>query len=338
MNSNRIIIHAGFHKTGTSSIQATLGRNRQKLIKSNIHYPGFSKTKPINNHSIPLYSLFTEKPAQWGFNIKNKITSKDDIENTHNSYIEGLAYNLLDFKGGTVVFSGENIAMLKEDELQNFKSFILNTVDQSAQVEVYFYVRDYLNYTVSASQQRIKGGATLKEVYSKPPICLYRNVITKFHSVFGSKNIFINSFEEAIKHEYGIVGHFLCLLDNHMDCSTYDIVRKNDSFSAEAIMLLSSLNESIPLIINGKLNENRNPQIINEFGKIQGNKFDLPSKIKKEVIELVKEDNDWMKESYSIDYLNQSDSKSFYESSQYFDNKSQIEIAKLINELFNKCQ
>ena len=47
----RIILHAGFHKTGTSSIQATLRENRVALKKTRGTAPALAHARPHQRHT-----------------------------------------------------------------------------------------------------------------------------------------------------------------------------------------------------------------------------------------------------------------------------------------------
>ena len=65
-----LILHVGFHKTATSSFQATCVKNRELLADQGIYYPSFSLVnKVINNHSAPIASLFTKDPSSLRVNV-----------------------------------------------------------------------------------------------------------------------------------------------------------------------------------------------------------------------------------------------------------------------------
>ena len=47
-SAQRLFIHIGTDKTGTTSIQNFLHRNYKQLLKNNIHYPVFKRPDEIN--------------------------------------------------------------------------------------------------------------------------------------------------------------------------------------------------------------------------------------------------------------------------------------------------
>jgi hypothetical protein len=59
----KIFVHIGVHKTGSTSIQQMLGRNREILIKHGFLYPVFkARSANIFNHSVPFVSMFKKNP------------------------------------------------------------------------------------------------------------------------------------------------------------------------------------------------------------------------------------------------------------------------------------
>jgi len=77
-------LHLGLHKTASSSFQQTCASNRKLLAKQGLHYPLFAcehshpKRLKINNHSVPLRSLYDQKPQNYHINKRWKITRLKD--------------------------------------------------------------------------------------------------------------------------------------------------------------------------------------------------------------------------------------------------------------------
>ena len=68
----RFILHVGFHKTATSSIQQTLALNLDQLAEQGYRYPIFEYNGlKITNHSIPFYSTYCKEPQKYNMNIMN---------------------------------------------------------------------------------------------------------------------------------------------------------------------------------------------------------------------------------------------------------------------------
>ena len=71
----KLFLHMGMNKTSTSSIQNTLGMNRDKLDEQGVYYPNFisESGKPYFNQSFPVKNIFMDNPENYYFNIKKKI-------------------------------------------------------------------------------------------------------------------------------------------------------------------------------------------------------------------------------------------------------------------------
>ena len=82
-------LHVGLHKTASSSFQQTCAASIKHLSQEHLHYPIFScpTAKParlkINNHSVPLRSLYDHNPSEYHINRRWKIK---DIEQTNRLY------------------------------------------------------------------------------------------------------------------------------------------------------------------------------------------------------------------------------------------------------------
>ncbi len=62
----RIYLHIGLHKTGTSSLQSFLFEHRESLLRDlGVLYPSLNR-----NLSQPLFSLFSEQPQRYAQNIQ----------------------------------------------------------------------------------------------------------------------------------------------------------------------------------------------------------------------------------------------------------------------------
>ena len=83
-------LHVGLHKTGSTSFQVTCDRNIDLLKSFDITYPIFTcaaaNKNSIKKHSIPIYSLFCEKPQSYLVNVKWNV--RDKIEQVNKYYLK----------------------------------------------------------------------------------------------------------------------------------------------------------------------------------------------------------------------------------------------------------
>ena len=115
--SKPIYLHLGLHKTATTSFQATCAKNRDELLRQGFHYPlficGESAIAPFDNHSIPLFSLFSSYPERYPVNIRLGI---NNLEETHQLYREQLQAALS--SEHDLILSAEDISSLEIFEIR----------------------------------------------------------------------------------------------------------------------------------------------------------------------------------------------------------------------------
>ncbi|WP_033017466.1 hypothetical protein [Pseudoalteromonas sp. BSi20652] len=148
----KLLLHVGFHKTATSSIQKTLAKNNALLASLGYIYPSFDyKSKKVINHSIPIYSIFCESPASYHINIRNGDLVR--VEELNKDYM--LQFTSILETNKNVIISGEDISTLSLQALIELKNLISS---YGFELEVYCSVRKAYSFTCSELQERIKNG------------------------------------------------------------------------------------------------------------------------------------------------------------------------------------
>lgn len=117
----KLIIHAGIHRTGSSSLQNYFAENRASLLKQGIFYPGESK-----NHQ------------QLAWAIKRGEAGSENVL----SMISG-------FEGGSIVLSAEDFCIHKDLSW-------LSEVASRISTKAYFYLRRQDHWLMSWYNQHIK--------------------------------------------------------------------------------------------------------------------------------------------------------------------------------------
>ena len=239
----KLFLHTGLHKTASSSFQLSCADNHATLQKQGIlyplfHCPGTSHSK-INNHSIPLFSLYTTQPEAYPVNVHWGI---DDTAPVNQSYSQQLqqAFN----QEEDLLLSGEDIASLEADELSN----CLNDLRSSGRELVAFAcVRSPYAFHCSQVQQQVKDGVAMNPV----GLCPQRHRLSKLKEVFGESLHWI-PFAEACRHPQGPVGTFLEFCG--IDPTTITIHNSNEGRSAELVRIQNLLNHHQPRIRDNSLN------------------------------------------------------------------------------------
>jgi hypothetical protein len=302
---DEVILHVGLHKTGTSSIQETLfsEKNNKLLEKKNYLYP----KSWDSNHSIPIYSAFCDDPESYYENSR-KGYSIAEIKTINERYLEGLETELAEREQSKLIISGEDISLLSVVNLNAFKTYLMSLSANDITIKVMIYIRNPVPWSISAIQEKIKGGQTYQSAFQYMLTNvenIFRETIDKFVQVFGKENINVYPFEEAVAHKYGLIGYFLAALGfNDSEINEFNAIRANESISLIAVDILSFINDKVPIIKDGKLNDKRTDGDIISLLNIRGPKFDIPFSDKKKLFESSQEDIKWLKDHYGIDYSN----------------------------------
>jgi len=182
------------------------------------------------------------------------------------------------------------------------------TQKQSISFRVILYIRNPKDHVSSRIQNIIRWGSDFQSAYQKVSDHLdhyYREKIEALQDTFGKNNIEVFQFEEAKKNKYGVAGHFLNLLDfTEKELSEFKYFRVNNRISKKAAEIISFINKKQPLIKNQKLSSGRFKEDTMPLFGLKGEKFDLTSEQKKNILTNALPDILWLKENLQIDYLN----------------------------------
>ncbi len=288
----QVIIHAGFNKTATSSIQETCANNQDKLEKLGFYYPLFKLgDRVISNHSAPFYSLFTSKKAKsfphyrWGV---------DTIE-ANQKYEEQLNH-IFQQNHEKILISGEGISNLTRLELDRMRKKIQS---YNYDVRVIIFVRSPGSQIHSEVQQKVKSGHSIEKFsFSKKSI-----IIDKIESVFPEAEFF--SFRNACQHKDGPVGYFFERI-GVAKSSSLKFLTSNESLSAQATRLISFINKEQPFFLKDKkINSYRRSGDVNIFRKIKGDKFQLNKNELQKFIDKINEENDYLLSRFDTSFCDQ---------------------------------
>jgi hypothetical protein len=259
VDMDRLILHVGMHKTATSSIQKTLAANAHDLMGQGFHYPIFVRdgTK-IDNHSIPVFSLFSDNPKKYHINFK--LCAVGRLVEINEGYRQQLSRALE--QECDVIISGEDISVLSKEGLKNFYDFISKF---NKRVELYCAVRRPYSLACSAIQEGIKNGSVVLEDMVAPQRS--KNIDT-IKRVFSNEDINFYNFEAECQKSEGPVLSFLNRVG--VDAGNFEWVSANAGLGNVTTRLYAHLNILHPVIKDGKLYEKpRSRKTIN----IDDNKF-----------------------------------------------------------------
>lgn len=299
MKNNHIknlYLHVGMSKTGTSSIQDTLYANRELLEKNDYFYSKkFSK-----NHSDILRMLFSDAPEDQHTSIKHGL-NKEKIELINIKNVEIICQEISETSCSNVIYSGESVSALKIQGLEKLNTFFSNLLP-SANIHILISTRNPINFINSLVQQRKRTSIGSKvENFD----CLYESKFKKLLTVFGKEHIVAYKFEDACKHEFGPVGHFLNVIGISNDLiADASIIDSNFSISDKAIHIIDFINNTIPMLDGKRISEGRIHLDYSHFYGLTGKKFQLGKDYfdANISIEKLSKSCQWLKDNMGIEY------------------------------------
>lgn len=293
------IVHAGLPKTATTTLQNACDEARAILQKhGRLCYPG--KT-PADQRA--LRTIFLDDPRKHPSNLFKGRNNLDELLQEAEKLRDEFASQIRQSDARTILFSCEGLYNLKRPDLEKFKNWLAPLVDE---IKVLLVAREPVAYATSSIQQVLKQGLVLDDLYQHPQVPFFKTNIGNQMAVFGADAVRVVTFEAICKHPEGVVGGFLDEI-GVSDATARAAVqtaakRDNESLSAPAAQILSSLNKARPAVVNGEKSEKR--KILKEIRtlqKIKGGRFRLPEEVAQRVFEKTREDVAWLKENFGID-------------------------------------
>ena len=241
MSEPRLVIHAGFHKSGTTALQESFDSQSLELKQNGIIYPNIGRKA---HHRI----AWALSQRTWGWNKKGgEKTSKKEWTR--------LVKAINADKSETVLLSSEFFSELDIEQIQT----IFNEI-KGRRIEALFTVRPLVKLLGSSYQQYLKYGLTvdyvtwLHSVLDKPgeskinPTFWMRHfhgqVVTKWVKVLGTGNVTVLIVDES-KPEflYDSINQYLGLSKDFIKPQK---AGSNRSLNLEEIALLLELNRQFP--------------------------------------------------------------------------------------------
>ena len=252
----KVILHIGSHKTGTSSIQAS------------IENYNFNRTKTLNsfgqNHSIGFYTIFSKD--FFNYHIwKNEGLSKDQIIEKKQNFLDKLNEQLNDQAVDTLIISGEDISVLEPDEKISLINFFTS---KKLELKIIYFIRNPMHFCISSMQETIKNGRKNFERFLSLPSHNYSK-IKPFLKNLPEGSVHVYNFDESIKKHGDITKAFA----SYLNLSNLPRIRINESLNEIPLKILYRLN-NIPFNTLGdsKKFETRK-KFTNELIKFFSNKY-----------------------------------------------------------------
>lgn len=220
-----VILHAGMHKTGSSSIQQSLaGYDDGRTFYADLGDP---------NHSVPLMTVFASAPEDY------HIWQRSGRSGLRLRYKRMQFRRALKAQAGRadrdrMILSGEDLSRLSRGDKERLLDFFRG---RGVEATVMMYLRDPLGFAASSFQQNVKAGLAKVAGPMRPR---YGHRLRPFMQALRRDRLVVRPFGRETL-ENGCVVEDFCAL---FGLRPGRIVRANESLSAPALKLLFQFNRT----------------------------------------------------------------------------------------------
>ena len=228
---NKLILHIGMHKTGSTAIQEAINGYSDHSMR----YANFNSS----NHSLSILPIFCKNPYALHL-FKSCGMVKEEVDNYILSKKNELIKNLL-LDDRDVIISGEDLCLLDFDEINSFNNFMKVN---NRLVIVYSYIRHPYDFVSSYLSEVVKNGESsscIEKFY-------YGSVFEKFVKIYNN-DFHVKIYQRDLFLNKCVVSDFTDWigLDFKMDSNILDL---NPSLSELSLKLIYHLNSYINTLIN----------------------------------------------------------------------------------------
>ncbi len=277
-----LYLHIGSPKTGTTSIQNTLFHNRNRLNKEGFHYPG----NHVNHH----FSFLLTKAEYEDWPRQFKSIERGKLKSTIEQHFKYLAQDISSSQADRHIISTEYLFINNETYIKNYLEFLDTFYDE---VKVCLFLRNPVDYFRSVQQQKIKARSYLMNP---------EGWTLNFKNVIEAWSEFVEV--EVLEYSPGVDTCELFCNWVGIDYSSLKTLRKksNASLSIEQMLLLEKIQSQFYTKYEDRFKDHL--RVIHQIKSADLHKPKLKEGIRSEVYQNHKKDLIWLKETHSIDFLN----------------------------------
>jgi hypothetical protein len=207
----RTLIHAGFHKTGTKSLQGFLSRNRAWLGQKGVHYPEDVGGDFSGHHRLACW-LSSARPS--GGPNELYLPEREIFSAAISARaIPAAAFrNSLSSRCPVRLLSSEVIATFDAAELARLREFV------GEPIGFVLYLRDGIRYLQSCWAAKVRWGYSgAFDEFLRGALAACRGscisgpigFVMLLTEMFGPDSVSVRSFDLALMHRQGLVGDFV---------------------------------------------------------------------------------------------------------------------------------
>lgn len=225
--ADRLVLHIGMHKTGTTAIQLALdGYDDGETRMARLGVP---------NHSIPMLTCFSADPTRYHVWVRQGMPAAEVLRR-RDLWRARLAEELA-LPRGSLVISGEEMSLMRPASVTQ----MLDTLRTGAnRIEVFGWLRPAASYIGSAFQQMVKAGQGTLDL----PRPRYRDRFEPYLAALGRDALSLSLYGSGGSGQGGAVAGFC----QQVGIPAHAVPEKteNSSLPPDALRLIWRLNRDGP--------------------------------------------------------------------------------------------
>lgn len=319
-NIMKAVIHIGTHKTGTTTIQHFLDRNRQSLKKQGVFYPALPTRNGGAHHWLAWATYLPEAWETWpifsfighpcsrhsAFNGKDVPSIKVFQEKLWRKYRREIERNCRE--DHRVIFSTEKFSYFLESEVERLKELMDSLFDD---VTIVLYLRRQPEYLVSYYYTYVamhSGAWNIFDYLNMPEdrsILAYHQIVKRW-SIFGKDKVKIRLFDKQAFPNSDLLSDFAATAG--FDLTGLERVKNQNEtqMGSAEVEFVRLLNARIPAILDPYTrNPRRSGQLrksILSFSEKEHEKSKKAYHLNREeagqILAKYREGNDWIAREY----------------------------------------
>ena len=296
----KLYLHIGLGKTGTTSVQRDILANARLLESEHgIFYPTqFPHERHFQgNHSILLRALYASHSDVRGRLAARGLESTDQLAAYNKQTLACLERGFARTDAHSLMLSAESVAHFYRPDMLELAQWLAGYADE---VVVLACVRHPVHALSSEIQQRLNIGSVLEDLYQDPPFYRFKSLFQRVLRAFGEDALVVYDFSDAVADSRGLTRVMFAQLGIELGEQFRPRPPANTSMSHEAALLISALNRSLPVLVDGSRNPLRRANEIQRLARIPGRKYTAPVAVYEQVIEVMKPDLEWLQEHYGL--------------------------------------
>ncbi len=226
---NKLYIHIGTDKTGSTSIQHFCNEQREMLLEYGIAYP------PGARHA-ELGSLFASDSTKYVLNLEQNISDTETIRQRDEKYLSELYIWVNGQKRlKNMILSYEGYYYLDGAGLLEMKNFAESIAKD---YKLVLYIRKPLSYSVSAMSQKIKMGIDDKNL----PVLDHAQSLKQLIEIFGKDRLILRVYQRDLLLCNDIVEDFFDAVGMHKEYRSISLkneqkkIQSNRSITMEGVI------------------------------------------------------------------------------------------------------